>query len=84
MIPLFAVIRVNGRRRFQFLLPLFLLWLLLLSFLLLALPFLVLFALLVPVRVWRGSRAFLSLLSALGGTRLEMSAPGRCLLVHVW
>jgi hypothetical protein len=84
MIPLFAIIRVDGRRRFQMRLPLFLMWLLLLPFLLLFLPFLVLFALLMPVRVWRGSRAFLSLLGAVRGTRVQMSAPGRSLFVHVW
>jgi hypothetical protein len=84
MIPLFAIVRVDGRHRQQFFLPLFLFWLLLLPFLLLALPFLLLFALLMPVRIWRGSRAFLSLLSAVRGTRVEVSAPGRSLFMHVW
>lgn len=84
MIPLFAVVRVDGRSRWQLPLPLFLLWLLLLPLVLLALPVLVLFALIMPARVWRGSRAFLSLLGAVRGTRVEMSAPGRSLFVYVW
>jgi hypothetical protein len=84
MIPLFAAVHVNGTRRFHFLVPLFLLWLLLLPFLLVALPFFVLIAFLMPVRIWRGSRASLSVLSALRGTRVEMSAPGRSLSMHVW
>jgi hypothetical protein len=84
MIPLFAAIQLNGRRCSQLLLPLFLLWLLLLPFLLLALPFLVLFAIFIPVPVWRGSRAVLALLGAMRGTRVEISAPGRLLSQHVW
>jgi hypothetical protein len=84
VIPLFAFVRVNGGRRFQLLVPLFLIWLLLLPFLLLALPFLLLLALGAPVRTWRGARALLSLLCAAHGTRVEMTSPHRSLLVHVW
>jgi hypothetical protein len=84
MIPLFAAIRMEGRRRLGLLLPLFLFWLLFLPFLLLALPLLLLLALLMPAKIWRGSRASLSLVSAIRGTRVEMSAPGQSLIVHVW
>jgi hypothetical protein len=84
MIPLFAAIRMEGRGKLQLLLPLFLFWILFLPLLLLALPLLLLLALLMPVRIWRGSRAYLSLLSAIRGTRVEMSAPGQSLIVHVW
>lgn len=84
MIPLFATVRVDGGRRRRLLLPLFLVWLLLLPFLLLALPFVLVLAIAAPVRTWRRVRAFLSLLCAMHGTRAEMSAPQRSLLVHVW
>ena len=84
MIPLFAVVRVDGGRRINLLLPLFLIWLLLLPFLLLALPFVLLLALVAPVRTWRGTRNIFSLLGAVRGTRVEMTAPRRSLLVHVW
>ena len=84
MIPLFAVVRANGTRRRRLFLPLFLVWLLFLPFLLLALPFVLLFALAGPARTWRGVRAFLAVLCAVHGTRVEMSAPHRSLLVHVW
>ena len=67
--------------------PLFVIWLFLLPFPLLALPLLVLFALAAlaaPVRTWRGARSILSLLSAERRTCVEMSAPNRSVLVHVW
>ena len=84
MIPLFAVVRVDGTHRRQLFLPLFLLWLLLIPLLLLALPLLLLLALAAPVRSWRGARAFLAVFCAVHGTRVEVSAPHRSLLVHVW
>lgn len=74
MIPLFAVHRMNGRRRIQLILPL----------LILAFPFLTLWKSLVPGTVWRGSRTVWSLLSVVRGTGAELSAPDRSLLVHVW
>jgi hypothetical protein len=84
MMPLFVTVRADGRRRIQLHLPLFLIWLLLLLILVVATPLILLLALLAPVRIWRGSRAILSLISAVRGTRVEMIAPGRSLLMHVW
>ena len=83
MNPFITVVHVNGRRRQQLFLPLFLFWLLLLPFLLLALPFLLLLLVVAPIRTWRGARSLISLLSAVRGTRVEMSAPHRSLFVHV-
>jgi hypothetical protein len=82
MIPMLAVLRVEGpeRRRVRLWLPLFLLWLL-------ALPVLIVAVILIayrrnPLRLFA---AYWQLLSAIPGTHLEVSGRrGRNVYVHVY
>ncbi len=85
MIPMFAVIRLEGRRRrFSFYLPLFLIWLLLLPFVLLALPIVLLATLLFGLRPLRLVGAGYGLLASARGTHVEVQHPHTNVLMHVY
>ena len=84
MIPLFAVIGVQGgRRRLRLWLPLFLLWLLLLPFAVLLLPVFLVAALVLRIDAWQAIGAVFSVLCAARGTHVEVAAPGRSVFVHI-
>jgi len=84
MIPLLAVVRVDGSVRYRLSLPLFLLWILLLPFALLLLPFALILLIARRTAVWPVLSAVVGPSSAMRGTYVEVSAPRNSVFVHVW
>ncbi|HLY04397.1 MAG TPA: hypothetical protein VKR31_01505 [Rhizomicrobium sp.] len=84
MIPLLAVVRVDGPMRFRLWLPLFLLWILLLPFALVLLPFALLLVVARGAAAWSVMRSTFEILSGMRGTHVEVSAPGNSVFVHIW
>jgi hypothetical protein len=87
MIPMLAVLRVEGpeRRRVRLWLPLFLLWLLALPVLIVALPAAAVILIAYRRNPLRLFAAYWQLLSAIPGTHLEVSGRrGRNVYVHVY
>jgi hypothetical protein len=85
MIPLLAIVRVDGpARRIRLWLPLFLIWILLLPFAVLLLP---LAAILLFVRGAKVLPVFSGLFEAFSGmrgTHVEVRAPKNSVFVHIW
>lgn len=84
MMPLLAVVRVDGPVRFRLWLPLFLIWILLLPFAVLLLPFAALVLLARGTRVWPVLGGLLQALSAMRGIHVDVRAPRNSVFVHVW
>ena len=84
MIPLFAVIRVRGPRRFSLYLPLFLLWILLLPFALVILPVAALLLFVRGRKPLRTLAAGYGLLSSMRGTHVDVTSPDASIFVHVY
>jgi hypothetical protein len=84
MIPLLAVVRVDGPVRFRLWLPLFLVWILLLPFVLILLPFALLLFAARGATMWLVLRGVFEVLSGMRGTHVEVCAPGNSVFVHVW
>jgi hypothetical protein len=91
MIPMVAIVDIRHRseplgrlRRDLYLwLPLFLLWLLLLPFALLAAPFLLLALLILGRNPFAVFAALFDLLSAVTGTRIEITSPDARVFIRV-
>ena len=84
MIPLLAVVRVDGPIRFRLWLPLFLIWILLLPFALVLLPFAVLLLVARGAATWPVLRSVFEALSGMRGTHVEVCTPKNHVFVHVW
>ena len=84
MIPLLAVVRVDGPVRFRLWLPLFLIWILLLPFALALLPFALLLLVARGATIWPILRGVFGALSGMRGTHVEVRAPKNSVFVHVW
>jgi hypothetical protein len=84
MIPLLAVVRVDGPVRFRLWLPLFLIWILLLPFAALLLPLAAIVLLVRGAKVWPVLGGVFEAFSAMRGTHVDVRAPGNSVFVHVW
>ena len=84
MIPLLAVVRVDGPLRLRLWLPLFVIWILLLPCAVLLLPFALLLLITRRAAVRPVMRSVFEVLSGMRGTHVEVSAPGNSVFVHIW
>lgn len=84
MIPLVALLRIEGQRSLTVWLPLLAVWLLLLPLALLLLPFALLAMLIARVNPWAAFVAFWDVLAGMRGAHIEVAIPGRSVLVHVY
>jgi len=84
MIPLLAVVRVDGPMRLRLWVPLFLVWILLLPVAVVLLPFALILLVTSGTAAWAVMRSVFEILSGMRGTHVEVCAPGNSVFVHIW